>query len=707
MNIAQSTKRAESKPILSMLFGTIILGLAASPVHAQQLEEIVVTATKRQANLRDVPISVTTFDQEELKNRTATRLTDVTFGAANVSLQQNVDLQSSTSFAIRGLRTTLNNTGVTPGVGLYIDGVYVGRNIAFDAALADVAQVEIMRGPQGTLFGKNTIQGAINVITARPTEDAETTIGFQLGNDDLRQIRAGTGGALSDNLLGKAYVYWRERDGYVDNIGVGGNLNGEDYYGGRAQLLYQPSDNLEVYFTVDAQQDDTSANTRATGSPSLTVQTNGLPGGRMEFFERDIFGTSLQIDYAFENSLLTSITGYRSFDSKFANDQDFSPLLFNLIAQREESADQVTQEFRLASSGDNSIDWLVGLYLFRQQGDTRSFAEFGADAGPLNGLNLDAPVVLDVDSYAVFGDLTFNLTDALDLSVGLRWTAEEQDLKFDQDSVAPPFQFSLTDSREDDDISASVSLTYAWNNDLSTYARYARGFKSGGFNTTFVLNPAQITSFKPETLDSFEVGLKGDFMDRTLRLNTAVYYLDYDDKQQSVFIPEAFSFSFQNAATIESIGAELDLTAVPTDWLLLQLAAGWNDGEFDQFVNCGGLGVDCDGNELTEPSITLSGAVQATWEATTNTEFFLRLDARYEDSYFTDAQNTLEADNRTLVNARFALRQVNRSWEVALWSTNLLDEEFFSPQPHPFFPDELVSNIFPPRSYGLEVNFAF
>ncbi len=680
--------------------------LMVGQVYAQ-LEEVVVTATKREANIMDVPISISVFGQQELQNRTATRLTDVTFGAANVSLEQNVDIQSSASFSIRGLSTTLNNTGVTPGVGLYIDGVYVGRNIAFDTSLADVERVEILRGPQGTLFGKNTIQGAINVVTQRPAEDTPTTLSLQAGNDSLFQIRASTGGELSPGIFAKVSAYSRERDGYVDNIGVGGKLNGEDYYGGRAQILYDPNEKLRVFASVDYQKDDTSANTRSTESVSYTVATNGLPDGRREFFEREIFGASVQLDYEFSNMTLTSITGFRTLDSTFANDQDFSSLLFNLIARRDEIADQWTQELRLTSNESAGLEWLVGAYFFDQQGDTRSFAEFGQDAGPLAGLVLDARAKLDVTSYAVFGDVGFQLAEGLSMNAGLRWTTEVQDLRFDQDSVAPPFRFNIVNDRDDDDPSASISLTYKWNNDLRTYIKYARGFKSGGFNTTFALTPGQITSFQPETLDSYEIGAKTRFHDGRLQLNSAVYYLDYKDKQESVFIPEAFSFSFQNAASISSVGVEADIIALPSDWLTLQFAIGWNDGEYDSFPNCGGLGVNCDGNDLTEPSLTLSGSMEARWPVTGGLDLFLRLDARYEDEFYTNSLNTLEADNRTLVNGRVALKQEGGQWEVALWSTNLFDKEFFSPVPHPFFSGVLTSNVYPPRAYGVEVNLSF
>jgi len=308
-------------------------------------------------------------------------------------------------------------------------------------------------------------------------------------------------------LFGKISAYSRARDGYVDNNGVGGKLNGEDYYGGKAQLLYDPQEKLRIFVSMDYQEDDTSANTRSTDSVSFTVATNGLPDGRREFFEREIFGASIQFDYEFPNMTLTSITGFRTLDSTFANDQDFSPLLFNLIAQREEKADQWTQELRLSSTGDTGPEWLVGAYFFDQQGDTRSFAQFGQDAGPLNGLTLDALAELDVTSYAVFGDVGFRLAEGLSLNLGLRWTTEEQDLLFDQDSVAPPFLFNVLNDREDDDPSASVSLTYKWSEDLRTYVKYARGFKSGGFNTTFALTPGQITTFEPETLDSYEIQL--------------------------------------------------------------------------------------------------------------------------------------------------------------------------------------------------------
>ena len=508
--------------------GSIRVAAAAEAAPEGALDEVVVTATKRAKSVQDVPIAMTVLTGADLEARNATTLTDVTASSANVLYTEANTSESSNSFNIRGLSTTFNNTGISPGVGVYIDGVYLARNAAFDSALYDLDRVEILKGPQGTLFGKNTIQGVVSVVTKDPSDEFEALASAQVGNYNLWQARLSLSGPImGDRLTGSFTGYGRKRDGYVDDTFRNTTMDGQEYYGGRAKLKFKPSDNLKIVLAADAQWDDTSANTEDSLPIDYKVQTSGDP----QTFKRDVFGVSATIDYAMGPYQLTSITAYRSVDHQFYADQDYSPVRLLDLTTRRENGDWKSQELRIASPSNQTVEWLAGLYLFTQTNHTQSYLEFGPDFFPVFTLFSNTLADHKIDNEALFVDATWHLTDRWALDLGLRHDWDDQKFTYSQDSnifpvagLAPeidPFTQKLSSS----EFSYAASILYDLTQETRVYAKYSRGFKAAGFNTTIALaSAAEITAVTPEFLDSYEIGMKSLFFDHRLSANLAAFY---------------------------------------------------------------------------------------------------------------------------------------------------------------------------------------
>ena len=700
---------------IPMAIGAALAGMAMVQTAAAAeapLEEVVVTATKREKNVQDVPIAMTVLSGKEIEARNATTLTDVTAGSANVLYTEVNNSESSNSFNIRGLSTTFNNTGISPGVGVYVDGVYLARNAAFDSALNDLERIEILKGPQGTLFGKNTIQGVISVVTRDPTNEFEATTSAQIGNFGLWQLRGNIAGPLVEDKVSASFsAYTRKRDGFVEDTLRHTTLNGQDYYGGRAKVKFTPNENLKIVLSMDAQKDDTSANTE----DSLPIDFDVTTSGQRQTFVRDIFGTSATINYAAGTYDITSITAYRSVDHQFYADQDYSAARILDLTTRKEDAHWISQELRIASPANEVFDWLAGVYLFKQKDTTDSYLEFGQDFFPFFTLFSDTFAKHRIDNQAVFVDANWHLSSRLTLNGGLRHDWDDQKFTYSQESnifpvagIVPeiaPFTKNLKSS----ELSATASVLFDLTDSMKAYAKYARGFKAAGFNTTLALaSAAEITSVTPEFLDNYEIGLKGRFFDNRLSADFAAFYLDYKDRQVSVFISPIVGFAFANAAESTSWGLEAEFAARPTERLDLTFAVGYNEGKFDKFLNCLGPGTDCSHQPLGGPNINLSASIQYTQPVSSGVEVYGRVDGYWQEepeSNSISAAPELQLPDRTVVNARLALASPDQDWEVAAWVKNLTKDKFVIPGAN--FTGAITAQLPEPRTYGLEVTKRF
>jgi outer membrane receptor protein involved in Fe transport len=599
---------------------------------AQALEEVIVTAQKREQSLQDVPIAVAAFSNEMLQKAGVKDMFELQANDPSLVVGQGHNASTS-SFGIRGVFTSSNNFGLESSVGLYVDGVYRARQGSMLNDLVDIGRIEILRGPQGTLFGRNTPAGAISVFSVEP--DFEGTGYLQVEGGEY-SLLSGQGAksftVIEDILATRVTGFYTERDGTISDVSLGDDkINDRDRWGVRLQALWTPTDELSVHVIADHSEiDEVCCTTNSwknnfvadevpgktgTDANAVALGSNIIPGS--EYFEREVAltflpssenedkGISVQVDWQADWFTLTSITAYREFESHETVDVDFIDLDGNVQDNQQEQS-QFSQELRFANQFDN-WNYVAGLYYYEQSLDTVSYLGVGDDASALLGLPPNAFIggtgstnFADQEhtSYAVFGQSDINLTDSLVLTAGLRWTNEEKELSniFIDDAGEGPlpiydnwgFYFfpplapvdDVYEEIDDDQITGTLKLSWFAFDDIMFYASYGTGYKSGGTNTDRLV-PGLPYIFGPEDSESYEVGMKATFPEQALRLNVAIHRTDTNDLQTVSF--QGNGFTLLNAGVAEAQGAEVEVSWLPTERLTMNLGYAYNDGEYSDF----------------------------------------------------------------------------------------------------------------------------
>jgi len=733
-NSIPAIREGRARSLQALLFAILAshCGATALAQEAQFVEEIIVTAQKREQAALDVPIALSVVSAQEIEDRSISDFTELFDLMPNTTIDQNVS--SIPRIAIRGISSNVNNIGIESGVGVVVDEVYIGRPSAFSANLIDIERVEVLRGPQGTLFGKNIVGGLVNVVTSKPKNDFGAEADVTFGDDDMRQFRGYlTGPILQDGLNGKISATVKERDGWVTNTNpAASDLMSVDFWGLRGQLMGTPTDSFSWLLTAEYSEDDSVENYNdILDGPLAPLDADPfdrtIGTSENDLFEREIYGVSLTLDWAWNDLQLVSVSAARGVDWTGRNDQDYSTLRLFETGRREDQ-EQISQELRLVG-GDDTFNWVAGLYYFDQSQDGLDFVFVDEDLPPVLG----APAIpgyneqvetrsnIETTSMAAFLSGTYQLTERWSLTAGLRYTREEKDLNYRQDvevfEVAPgvpvgiilafnppvaPFSDSLTDN----DWSGDISLGYRFTDGVRGYAKIARGFKAGGFDSTAspVADPGSL-QFDAETVVSYEAGLKSEFADGRARLNLAAFYSDYEDKQEQFF--NGLIQVTANAAAAEITGFEADLTLLATDWLTLGGALGYQNAEYDAYVDPL-AGTDFSGNELADiPEWTGAFFTQVDRELANGWAWMARLDVAYEDDVFNRPSNDPDftGEENTLVDARIGVTTPGGRYGIYLWSKNLLDEDYIRRQSETLDTRYLVLNR--PRSWGIELRGRF
>lgn len=707
---------------------SVALPAFADEDSAMVLEEIVVTARKQSENLQDVPIAISVVSEAMLEQRGVSLLSEITATMPNVTTTGGG--QGPNVFSIRGLSTTSNNPGFETGIGLYIDEVYVGKSFAFDTALLGAQSIEVLRGPQGTLFGRNTIGGVISLHTKNPGDELEAEIDATYGNYDFIQVRGQVSGPIvADKVSGLFSAMIKNRDGYLTDHVTGGSYNNEDSWSMRGKLLFTPSENLEITLSADYYKDDNIDGVADVRGGAL-APVDGTPleersiGSDFENYgNREIYGLAGNIVWQGDGFDITSITSYRSLETDSLLDQDFTVVDFSFTGRREELG-QFSQEIRLASQNDGAFNYLVGLYYFRTDLEALTTANLGADAifallnAAVPGETVFSAADVTGNAYAIFGSFTYDISDDLTLSGGLRYSYEDKDIVFSQTlsdgafvmplaGIAVPIA-SMQDNVSDGAVSGNISLNYRVNEDASLYATFSRGFKAGGFNATVLgFTPDQLR-FEKETVNQYEIGFKSSLMEGKVRLNAAAFYMDYSDKQEQIV--NGAIFTVGNAASATSKGFEVELTALPHPQFEVFGNLGYLDTEYDAFPGCDfdGMGapVDCSGNALqVAPEFSASFGGRFEQPLSDSINLVVSGDLSYEDDSFITATNNPDfiKQSATFVNGRIGVESADGRWRVAFWGKNIFDvtREEIS---FDFLGTQYVyqSN---PRTYGIEVRF--
>ena len=629
-------------PLLAGLPGASLAEDASAGEPA--LEEIIVTAERRAENLQSVALAITAFSGEDLREQGIFDIKGITERTPGFSMGEFNPGQ--TQLYIRGIGSNEDGAAGDQSVVVFIDEVYIGRAAGQDIDLFDLERVEVLRGPQGTLFGRNVVGGAVNLVTKKPGEDQEITVEGTYGNYDTLTFRGLASGPIGDNLYGKISFSSRRRDGYLENHigrfssiyearGVSPAQFGDDDVrkidrdSFRVALRYLPSDSLEVNLTANYStlSEDGAVRHYIDGNglvvhpahstliPNYDSDIHAVLTDDIGSFDLDVAGATLRFDWDLNESMtVTSLTAYRDVDSQNLEHGLGSPLFshvlhssgvipFSLDGNNNyiDNSKTFTQEFRLTSSGESRLQYVAGLYFLDEDVHRHETASVGIKIsdgmGGFFGPNANNSVGGDdqrakTTSYAVFGQFTFDLTDTLSIVAGGRytWDDKEIDRVGTPDGVLVLSAFDVSADADWSEFTAKVGLNYQPTESLFLYANFSEGYKSGGFQG---LAPRQLqaeTPFDPEFATLYEVGAKTEWFDNRLRINVAGFFTDYKGLQVLQLLVPADAppgtpgqLFTQNAADAEVKGAELEFVLAATEGLTLQGSITFLDTEFIDF----------------------------------------------------------------------------------------------------------------------------
>lgn len=672
------------------------------------LEEVVVTARKKSESLQDVPMSVSAFSSEELQNKGFVDLSAI--GAMTPGLHFEAFDPTRPLIYVRGIGTRAYDAGSDPSVGVFVDGAYHGRFGSLNMNLLDVERIEVLKGPQGTLYGRNTIGGAISVVTKDPSETLEYDIAGEVGGstqsgDNIWSSNASLSTPIIEDTLSMrmaAAVY--DRDGYVKVEPSGVRGGGLETIDGRVKFLWSPSADFEGRLSVDYSKVDWpplvfnsndlggSAPTPGPLAPGVEpVPSTGKPfralgNIRNVDIDREALGSTLTLDWGFQDVDLTSISSVQSIDLEEFNELDGTSLNYsdNLV---HEDTDNVSQEFRL--SGDTGqVSWLLGVYYNNEKIDRVDDIGFDSDsllafiAG--SRLDVDFGIKVEATSYAGFGQADWSITDSLMLTAGLRYSDDQKTADYDTTTNVPglavvPFTESISEGWTSTD--GTLSLSYDFSDRIMGYATYSTGYKPGGFQFLATTPTIARTAFDPETVESYELGLKATLWDQRLKLNAVAYTMDYKDLQllrvEPTGTPGLNVVVISNAAKSTISGLELEGSLLIAPSLLLDFGFAYLDAEFDSYQFSPEL--DFSGNTMPrapEFSYTLAFRYeQNLWQGVLDAT----LAYNWQDRAFFEADNNqVDPDSSQKAHGLLdaALSYTQDAWTFSLWGTNLLDEEY-------------------------------
>lgn len=655
----------------------------------RRLAPVTVTARKKEESALSAPLSVSAFTGEQLEAQGVVSFDQVLSTVPNAGQSGGIGGGLQGLISIRGISTLVRFVGLETGVGFYVDGVYTGRPENFNQDLIDIERIEVLRGPQGALFGKNTIAGAVNIITKTPDE-FEAQAELSAGNYNLFQGRAGISGPIvEDTLFGSLSASYTSREGYVENAGVGGDLDNADLTTYRGKLRWTPSANTEFILAADALIDrGNPAFFEVTDVAFLDDPSEATPftvnSDQPNFLDRDVWGASLTANVDIGSGTWTTVAAHRDTSFDAGLDDDKLPVRFFVDFFGSDTSFS-SLETRYAGQLNDRVDYVAGLYYFTQEADNLSNFALGDFLTGVPGVEppIDLTSSVDTDSIAAFFNFDIALTDALSLELGGRYVEEEKDATHVQDDMTGIFgSTSFARSRTDDDFSPTVSLSYEAQAGYTLYGRYAEGFKSAGFNTDFVSAGSNL-EVEPEKARSFEIGFKSPLFDNRAQLNLAAFTTEYEDLQLSQIAGAGVSLN--NAAEAEISGVEADLTAVIGEFWDLNASLGLLDATYDDFPGCpvpgaetGPTVANCSGNFLNlAPEVTAQLGAQFTYPVSNTLDWIGRADANYRSEVFFEPQNSdrLSGDGRTLLNLRTGIVS-DKGWEIFAWANNVTDETY-------------------------------
>lgn len=750
MGSANSTKKTSG---IRVAFLASVSGLAmgafagdagaAGPIVA--LEEIKVTARKIEENMQRVPVSLSAITGRALDMGYVNDLSDVAAIAPNVIIDPTIGFSNAASISIRGISFQDVEKSFDPAVGVVIDGVYLATSSQALLDNFDIERIEVLRGPQGTLFGKNTTGGTVNVIRKRPGREMAFDASASYGNMDSLNLKAAADLPISsDKAFLRLAANWKRSDGYLTNTANGEKLSGDDVFSLRGALLFDFGNDWQAYLNYDHISDRSdSVGLRNATMPTQMFSVPGLLGinplfpgfpadeGPLDEVRSDFPNSakyttnavSLEVTRNSDAYTLTSITAYRDVNEKVYFDFD-AENASNFNSIRTQNHSQFTQEIRLASHWSDTYSFVAGAYYFWSEYDLlqqidvlTDWVPCGVLPFPYTSLGCSQSGVADqtTNSYAGFVQGNVNLTEDLRFTLGGRYTDEKKSFGITPIVWPPGALGSIRDKEDWSEFTWRTSLDYQATDTVFLFASYATGFKSGGFNGR-AQTITSIGPYDPEKVRTFEVGIKTEWADRRVRLNITGFHNRYRDMQVELLRTAVGGTGqetvVENAASAKTQGIEIELQAVPTEGLSINANLGILDAEYKDFTADLGLGLGVTDNTALDlrraPKVEY--AIGATYAHPVGDAGQLVLDASYSwrDDLHTTTQN-LELGHRRsvgILNGSIGFEDADGMWDISLYGRNLTDEVYIA--------DGLaigalvsVQTISPPRQWGVQVGVHF
>jgi len=721
----------------------LALQCAGAFAQAPALEEVVVTATKRAESLQDIPVTVNAVTADTLQDAGVVDLADVAQLVPSLTTTTNLS-PFATGIRIRGIGTSQNSIALEASVAFVVDGVYLGRSGLGMSDLTDIERVEVLQGPQGTLYGKNSNAGVVSVVTKKPnSEETEGSVEATVGDYGLQQYTASVTGPVTDQVAYLLAGNWREQDGWLKNGNGPDQMSVEDW-NLRGKLQWLPTDALSILLTashVDRDDRCCAADAKQTQTLLELLAENNLPVPKNDAFDwknnidrsSEFTMTSdmviLDVDYDLERAQLTSLTAWNDYDYKSTADADRSEFDILNIVDDTYSGSAVSQEFRLTSDLDGPLQYLAGLYYLHEENkrdDPKPFTILGEDILSVGTVTFGPQLAViaapgdyivtqstyKTDVYAAFGQTTYSFTEAWLLTLGLRYTAEEKSVKgyaenFSSAPAAnipgiPTFVDLIAqpgagdEQLEKDGVTWLANLRYFVTDDTMVFASAATGTKSPGFN-----NPGDPQlEFDEEKTNNYELGVKTQLFEDRLQLNATAFYSEFDDLQFLAQKPIGAGTYVSNAARAEIEGVDLGFTARPLANLMLDgglqyLDAKYTEGDLEQFDVV--FAPDWSGNVAATLLLPFAGGTA-----------YLRADYSFMGDHYTNPtyQAPDTEQDRELVNARLGWR--NEEWDAAIWVKNATDESYSSLSAAPLEVTGMRAEFLAaPRTYGATVKYSF
>lgn len=693
---------------------------------AAELEPVVVTAQKREQILQDVGLTVTAITAENIDALRIQVPHDINRFVANVDISEQIGFENPV-VTIRGVGLNDFNANISPSVGVYVDEVFLASTAMLNFLVLDLDRIEVLKGPQGTLYGRNTTGGAISFITKLPGSEREGYVNATYGNYGKIEFEGAATTALSDRTsIRFAGKYANQDESYFTNPSRG-RLDGHDTYALRAALRSQWTEDLEAIFSFQyGEYDGTNSlnnhvgvlgpncNAIASGNPDpancmdVVGYTDPTPDpfvtdiGDVDppFIDVTTYSATARLNWSFgDNRLLTSITGYQYFDRSESEHSDANPFQL-LTAIRNDEVEQLSQEFRI-NGQDGSLDWILGA--FYSFDEIKSLHDF--DLTFFAGTTGFSDIVQETSSAAIFADGRWALNDTVTLVGGIRFTWEEREFVGDTVLVGIGSLGSIDDSIDATEPSGRLGIEFMPTGDSLYYLSISNGFHSGGYFGSLNI-PPDYGPFDKEEILAYEAGAKWTLAGGRVLLNTSVFYYDYNDIQTSVGKALGAGFDNIDGATVQ--GLDFEIEAQPLDGLFLRASVGLLDTELSAFVGPL-LGPIPKGN-------VLPNAPEQTANALARYEFplgdftgSLQTDFRYSAEVARDAQNIAiaTADSYSVWNARASISAPDDKWELALWCDNLADEEYARFIVFIAASQSSWQSMGAPRTYGATLSYRF